>query len=113
MAFTMVGEDDIRIITLRNATKQAKRRYGNVSKRRVDDSDIPESTEEDFARARPAREVMPKFVEAAKRGRPRSANPKSMMSFRIDSDLMEQVKNDPKLRERAIKAFERAVRKGT
>ena len=83
-----------------------------ASKRRVDDSDIPEWTEEDFARARPAREVLPKLVEAAKRGRPKLANPKMMISFRIGTDIMERLKKNPELRERAIKAFERTVRKG-
>jgi uncharacterized protein (DUF4415 family) len=76
------------------------------------DTDIPELTKADFAKMRPARAVMPEFVEAARRGRPKLAHPKSMMSFRIDADLMARVKKDPELRKRAIKAFERTVRKG-
>ena len=83
-----------------------------ASKRKVDETDIPELTAADFAKMRPARVAIPKFVEATRRGRPKLDHPKSMMSFRIDADLMVRIKKSPELRKRAIKAFERAVRKG-
>lgn len=82
-----------------------------ISKHKIDDTDIPELTAKDFARSRPARTIMPKFVEATKRGRPKLSNPKGMMSFRLEADLLARVKKDPGLRKRAIKAFERTVRK--
>jgi uncharacterized protein (DUF4415 family) len=47
-------------------------------------------TLEDFRRARPAREVMPELIEAAKRarGRPRLANPKQHVSLRLDPEVV-------------------------
>ncbi len=55
--------------------------------------DNPEWTEEDFARARPAREVLPEAVLAQfKRGpgRPKSESPKIAISLRVDQDVLER-----------------------
>ena len=59
------------------------------------DPDNPEWTEEDFARARPASEVLPPEVLAAfprtaarLRGRPKLAAPKEAVSLRIDRDVL-------------------------
>jgi uncharacterized protein (DUF4415 family) len=60
------------------------------------DDENPEWTVEDFARAKPASEVLPKFmgsVAAAemlrpKRGRPISANPKAHVNLRLDPDVV-------------------------
>lgn len=57
--------------------------------------DNPEWTEADFARARPAGEVLPAEVVAAfaknKGGRPRGSN-KEQVSLRIDSDALERLR---------------------
>ena len=60
------------------------------------DDENPEWTVEDFARAKPASEVLPKLmgsVAAAemlrpKRGRPISANPKAHVNLRLDPDVV-------------------------
>jgi len=77
------------------------------------DPDNPELTEEDFARMRPAREVLPPEVfaawtdknqpvtfmhvtdaedaarQAALRGRPKLEHPKKRIAIRIDADVLE------------------------
>jgi len=69
--------------------------------RRVDpemiDDDNPEWTEEMFARARPASEVLPKLFGASvaaemlkpKGGRPKSAAPKVLLSVRYSPEVIE------------------------
>ena len=60
------------------------------------DDENPEWSAEDFARARPASEVLSKLVGKAaatemlqpKRGRPVSANPKAHVNLRLDSDVV-------------------------
>lgn len=60
------------------------------------DDENPEWTAEDFARARPASEVLPKLVRTVaatemlrpKRGRPVSANPKAHVNIRLDPDVV-------------------------
>ena len=58
------------------------------------DPDNPEWTDDDFARARPAREVLPPDVYAAlvamKRppGRPRAEQPKVFTGIRLDADVL-------------------------
>ncbi len=60
------------------------------------DDENPEWTAEDFARAKPASEVLPKLVGATaaaemlrqKRGRPVSVNPKAHVNLRLDPDVV-------------------------
>lgn len=60
------------------------------------DDETPEWTAEDFARAKPASEVLPTLVGAKvaaemlrpKRGRPVSANPKEHVNLRLDPDVV-------------------------
>lgn len=52
------------------------------------DDNIPEMTAADFKRAKPMREAMPEVVEALKRGRPKSENPKERVSLRIAPDIL-------------------------
>jgi len=57
------------------------------------DPDSKEWTDEDFAKARPAKEVLPPDVYAAlttkrPRGRPKATAPKIFTAFRIDADLL-------------------------
>lgn len=62
----------------------------------LDDTDNPEWTEEDFARARPAADVLPREVLAlfgkGKRGRPigtTKADAKRSLTLRLDPDVIE------------------------
>ena len=64
---------------------------------RLDDPDNPEWTEADFARARPGSEVLPpEILEAFKRfrGRPKGSmsSTKSLVSLRLDNDVLEKFK---------------------
>jgi uncharacterized protein (DUF4415 family) len=54
------------------------------------DRDNPEWTRKDFAHARPAREVTPEVVAAARRFRGKQRAPtKRLVSMRIDRDVIE------------------------
>src|ERR1700733_4391785 len=61
------------------------------------DEDNPEWTKEDFARARPAAEVLPEFIGKKatqelmrrSRGRPRKADKKVNQTLRMDADVLE------------------------
>jgi uncharacterized protein (DUF4415 family) len=58
-------------------------------------SDNPEWTEEDFAKARPFAEVFPKLAEKIRRARgPQKAPTKTLVSLRIDRDILERFKAD-------------------
>ena len=64
-------------------------RYG------VPDEENPEWTEEDFARARPFKNVFPEQFASWQNkriGRPPSSNPKVHISFRLASDLVDGIK---------------------
>ena len=55
--------------------------------------EIPEWTEEDFARVRPAAETHPELVEAYRRSRGKQKSPtKVQVTMRLDSDLVETLK---------------------
>jgi len=56
----------------------------------MEDSDLPELSAADFARARPVADAMPGLIEAAKRarGRPRLKSPKQQISIRLAADLL-------------------------
>jgi len=64
------------------------------------DPDNPEWTDEMFAKARPAREVLPAaFLEGLEtlradrqRGRPKAEKPKIHIGFRLDADLVAAIK---------------------
>ncbi len=65
----------------------------------VPDDESPEWTAEDFARARPVREVMPELIEAAERlrvrlGRPRLEHPKQHVTLRLDAEVVDAFKED-------------------
>ena len=61
------------------------------------DTDNPEATKEWFARARPARDVLPELVGdatakdmlAPKRGRPPLGQTKEHVNMRLDSDILQ------------------------
>lgn len=58
-----------------------------------DNDDVPELTEEDFARAKPFAEVFPEQLRFwRKRGRPPVAQPKVHVGFRLETDVVEGIK---------------------
>jgi uncharacterized protein (DUF4415 family) len=65
-----------------------------VKDRAVHDDDSPEMTAADFRRARLMRDVMPKVVEAFKRGpgRPKLPAPKERVSLRLDPKVLSAYK---------------------
>ena len=61
----------------------------HISQEEWDEAENPEWTEEDFARARPFKEVFPEQFEAWKRrGRPPVASPKVHIGFRLAADVV-------------------------
>ena len=64
------------------------------------DKDAPEATDEWFAKARPAADVLPKLfgqnvakvLLKPKRGRPFSASPKAHVNIRLDTDIVQAFK---------------------
>ncbi len=56
------------------------------------DAENPEWTQEDFARARPAAEVLPAALYEAltrRAGRPKAEHPKRIVTIRLDQDVIE------------------------
>lgn len=92
--------------------KKAKKPEG-ASQREWDDMDIPEWTAADFARARPASEVVPEIVAAGRkrRGRgPQKAPTKKLVSLRIDRDVLARFRRTGKgWQGRVNKALRKAV----
>jgi len=72
----------------------AKRKPEHISQEDWDSVDVPELTDEELARMRPAAEVLPEVVAAYKagrlkrRGRPRKANPKVQVSIRYSPEVI-------------------------
>jgi uncharacterized protein (DUF4415 family) len=61
----------------------------HISQQEWDEAENPEWTEEDFARAKPFKEVFPEQFEAWKRrGRPAVAAPKVHIGFRLAADVV-------------------------
>ena len=59
----------------------------------MEDDDIPELTDADFARARPFKEVFPEqYAGWKKRGRPSVDKPKVHVGFRLDADVVSGIK---------------------
>src|SRR5689334_9548697 len=60
----------------------------------IDDIDNPEWTKEDFAAARPFKEMFPEQYKALTRqgGRPRVASPKVHIGLRLDPEVVAAVK---------------------
>ena len=57
------------------------------------DPDTRELTEEDFARMRPATEVMPQIVEAARHTRGKQKAPtKQQVTMRLDADILARLR---------------------
>lgn len=75
------------------------------------DPDNPELTEEDFARMRPASEVVPELVEAYRRARgPQKAPTKALVSLRLDRDVLDRLRaSGPGWQKRANEMLRKAV----
>ncbi|MBN9562105.1 MAG: BrnA antitoxin family protein [Alphaproteobacteria bacterium] len=80
----------------------------------VDDEENPELTEEDFARARPFKEVFPSQYEAWKKlGRPPVVTPKVHIGFRLAADVVAGVRATGKgYNARVEKVLREALAKG-
>lgn len=80
----------------------AKRTTDSAASRPDDDN--PEWTGEDFARARPAAEVLPEFIGQKStqelirrgRGRPSKPNKKINQTLRLDADVVEAYRQEGK-----------------
>ncbi|HSC18383.1 MAG TPA: BrnA antitoxin family protein [Rhizomicrobium sp.] len=72
----------------------SKGRPKHISQEDWNAVDSPPLTAEQWKHARPFKEVMPEFVEAWRRsrGRPRTPNPKTLVSLRLDSDVLDAFK---------------------
>ena len=72
------------------------------SKEDWDSVDSPPLTDEELARMRPAREVLPpEFIEAMDaarraRGRPPVEHPRKLVSLRLDQDVLEKFRSSGK-----------------
>src|SRR5436305_15153381 len=65
----------------------------DISQQDWDAVDVPEATAEDFARARPFKEIFPEQYKAWKRmRRPPAESPKAHISFRLVSDLVDDIR---------------------
>ncbi len=66
----------------------------HISQKDWDEAEIPEWTEEDFARAKPFKEVFPEQYESWKRGpgRPPVETPKMHIGFRLAADVVNGIK---------------------
>ena len=72
----------------------SKRRPKHISKEDWDAVDSPPLTAAQWKAARSLREVMPDLAEAYRRsrGRPKIDNPKTQVSLRLDTDVIETFK---------------------
>jgi uncharacterized protein (DUF4415 family) len=75
-----------------------KRMPDYISQKDWDDVDIPELTDEDFQRMRPAREIAPDIVSAYERGELRTRGPqkaptKVPITIRLDPDVLDYFKS--------------------
>ena len=74
--------DKVQVISLRKANQREVKNYGQETKPELIDDENPEWTAADFAKARPASEVLPQIFGAKlaqemrkPRGRPRAKHP--------------------------------------
>ncbi len=71
-----------------------KRKPKTISQDAWDAVDSPELTDDDFARMRPAEEVVPEVVKAHRRTRgPQKASKKVSTTIRLDADILEHFKS--------------------
>jgi len=71
-------------------SRNKKAKTSNKTNKSGTDSENPEWTKKDFARARPAAEVVPEIVAADRRGRgPQKRPTKKLVSLRLDQDIVE------------------------
>jgi len=73
--------------------RKPPKKPSDISQEDWDAVDVPEATAEDFARARPFKEVFPEQYKAWKRmGRPPVESPKVHISFRLASDVVDGIR---------------------
>ncbi len=86
----------------------------HISQQDWDDAEIPEWTADDFARAKPFREVFPEQFSSWKRtGRPPAAAPKVHIGFRLAADVVKSIRDTGKgYNARVEKVLRDALAKG-
>ncbi|MGB3026745.1 BrnA antitoxin family protein [Paradevosia shaoguanensis] len=75
-------------------------------------SDNPEISKSQLSRARPFTEAFPELAEKMRNtgGRPRSDNPKQLVSIRLDADVLDRLKSEgPGWQTRANAILKKAV----
>ncbi len=71
----------------------SRKKPPHISQKDWDEAEIPEWTEEDFARARPFKEVFPEQYKAWKKmGRPLVETPKVHIGFRLAADVVNGIR---------------------
>jgi uncharacterized protein (DUF4415 family) len=91
---------------------------GRLPEPDLTDPDNPEWTEEMFARARPAHEVLPPEIMAqfpkSKGGRPRKESPKPAVNLRLDAKVLDHLRSSgPGWQTRVNDALARLIDKGS
>ena len=92
------------------------RKPDHVSQQDWDDADIKEWTAEQFAQARPFKEVLPEVFDSWKRGRgrPKVQTPKVHVGFRLAADVVSGIKaTGPGYNARVEKVLRNALDRGT
>jgi uncharacterized protein (DUF4415 family) len=86
----------------------------HVSQEDWDSVDVPELTDEDFAQAKPFKEVFPEHYKAWKKvGRPPVESPKVHIGFRLAADVVKGVRaTGPGYNARVEKVLREALEKG-
>ena len=86
----------------------------HISQEDWDSVDVPELTDEDFARARPFKEVLPEQYKAWKKvGRPPAEHPKVHIGFRLAADVVQGVRaTGPGYNARVERVLREALEKG-
>jgi len=69
------------------------RKPADISQEDWESVDVPEATDEEFARAKPFKEVFPTQYKAWKKmGRPPIATPKIHIGFRLAADVVQAIR---------------------
>jgi uncharacterized protein (DUF4415 family) len=95
-------------------TKAAKK-PDHISQADWDDVDVPEMTDEEFARAIPFKDAHPEVYESWKkqRGRPPLEAPKKHIGFRLAADVVDGIKaTGPGYNARVEAVLRKALAKG-
>ncbi len=80
----------------KSKVKTKTMRYEDGTRITLTDDDVPELTAAFFKNAKPMRQMFPELAAYAakrKRGRPKSAAPKRLQSFKLSQDVIDGIRN--------------------